>query len=87
MSQFVAWLREWPHRPRPPLRARDFFPHAGRLFLPLYADLFLLHGGVRVLFGPAQSFRLGGLLALTGGTVLTALIILYIRRPTTAPQR
>ncbi|OEU86681.1 hypothetical protein DB35_23740 [Streptomyces abyssalis] len=78
-----AWIRDWPRRPRRPLTAQDFLPHTGSLFLPTYLSFFLLYGGSWVLFGPNQTFRLGGFLALLGGAGLTTLIVLYIRRPST----
>ena len=76
-----AWLRGWRQRPREPLTTREWFPHTGRLFIPAYLSPLLIFGGLRVLTHRGETFRLGGVLAVTGGLCLLALIVAYVRRP------
>jgi hypothetical protein len=86
-KRFGNWLRTWPRRPRQPVTWRHFIPRTGLLFEPCLLAAGLMYGGVCVLFGSHQTFRLGGALALLGGIVLTTVIILYICRPTSAKQK
>lgn len=82
-----ARLAAWRRRPRPPITAEDWKPYGGLLFLPAFIEVGLVYGGVFVLVGPGQTFRLGGLTALLGGVPVVALIVLYMRRPATRRQK
>lgn len=86
-KRFGNWLRTWPRRPRQPITWRHFIPKTGLLFEPCLSAAGLLYGGVWVLFGSRQTFRLGGALAWLGGIALTTVIILYVRRPTSPKQK
>lgn len=85
--RFAAWFRGWPTRPREPFGWKDLIPNTGRFMMLPMPTAGLLYGGGWVLFGPHQTFRLGGFLALLGGLALAAVIVLYVRRPTTTPAR
>ena len=85
--RLAARFRGWPSRPREPFGWRDLIPNTGRFLMWPVVAAGLLYCGGWVLFGPHQTFRLGGFLALLGGIALSALIIVYARRPTTTPDR
>ena len=79
------WLAGWPRRPRPALSFKDWMPPGGVMFLPTLISAGLVYGGVWVLFGPGETFRLGGALALLGGVPLGSLVVGYVRRPVGVP--
>jgi hypothetical protein len=71
------WAAGWPTRSRPPLTYRDWVPNSGFLFVPsLSVFLLLAIGG-----GAAASGDARGLLALLGGLIGGAFLVLYVRRP------
>jgi DivIVA domain-containing protein len=82
-----AWFTGWRIRPRATLGVRDWWPH-GRMFLPAFVAAGLVYGGLWVLFGPGQTFRLGGALALLGAALLALVIVGHVQRPVeTGPIR
>jgi hypothetical protein len=76
-----GWVRWWMRCPRPAIRFGDWVPHHGFLFLPTLIGIGLSGGGLAVLVGPDQTFRLGGLLAVLGGIPLLTIVVLYVLRP------
>jgi DivIVA domain-containing protein len=76
-----VWVARWLRRPREPLSFGDWMPHSGRMFVPTLISLGLVWAGGWVLFGPDQTFRPGGALALLAGVPLVATIVGYVIRP------
>jgi hypothetical protein len=75
------WIRPfihgWTRRPRPALKATDWLPNAGFLFLPSLFTLVLIATGV----GELPADRLFGCLFVAAGFASASVLLLYVRRP------
>ncbi len=81
VGRLAARLRAWPREPRRPISRNDVLSKSGRLFPPIFTAGVLLVTGGFPLLDPRLAFGVRDALMLLGGVLVTALLVLYVRRP------
>lgn len=81
VGRLAARLRAWPREPRRPLSRNDVLSRTGRLHPPILTAGLLLATGGFPLLDPRLAYGVGDALMLLGGVLVTALLVLYVRRP------
>ena len=76
-GSWYGTLEAWREEPRPPLTQAL----RTNVFLAFAVPLVLFWWGAIVLFGPHETFRLGGVLSICAGVGVVAMIGAYVGRP------